>query len=360
MNADTASAAGDNKSLDGMIRIILLGLVAGGLFAALAALSGSPFPDGTAAAFGVSGLLMLAAFAGGAFFGFLFGVPRAIARGLTGSRAATTDAVATETAAAPPEPAAPQAERRARVLESNTNLERISDWLTTLLVGAGLAELHNLNDALLAFRDFLADNATVFTGPDGRPSAGILPAIGPIVVILGTSCGFLFMYLKTRLGLAREFDSVERLLAREDRLPPDQQKAVKAEARAAESFVANQLENAKSVTITDALGLMFDLLYKDSPDAVIKIGASLGNTNAVERAEYWFYLAAAFGQKLKKLVANSPEWDAVRGDALSCARKAVRINSAFKARLRQIAIPNTIDDDLSDLAQDPEFLRIVS
>ena len=57
--------------------------------------------------------------------------------------------------------------KRQALLNSNTNLERISDWLTTMLVGATLVQLYKINDLLVAFRDFLAKYATVFSNGHG-------------------------------------------------------------------------------------------------------------------------------------------------------------------------------------------------
>ncbi|WP_431322445.1 hypothetical protein [Rhizobium sp. YTU87027] len=57
-----------------------------------------------------------------------------------------------------------------RLLGSNTNLERISEWLTTMLVGVGLTEVDSLGDRFRDFSDFLAERVMIFR--DGSSSAG--------------------------------------------------------------------------------------------------------------------------------------------------------------------------------------------
>lgn len=80
------------------------------------------------ALFGVAMILLQAAFVVGALLGFIFSVPRVLARGATGGDAPTGDG--------------------RRLLETNSNLERISDWLTTLLVGAGLTQISRLGEGI--------------------------------------------------------------------------------------------------------------------------------------------------------------------------------------------------------------------
>ncbi len=99
-----------------------LGLVS---ILALLASQGHGYP----AAIGVCVLVTLAAFMGGGGLGFLFALPRV----LSDSAPAPVPAPAAARAASPrPRPARRPA---ARLLQSNTNLERISDWLTTMLRG---------------------------------------------------------------------------------------------------------------------------------------------------------------------------------------------------------------------------------
>jgi hypothetical protein len=338
---------------------VLLAIAAGIAFVSLVAASG----QGATAAVGIGVLIFLAAFAGGSFFGFLFGVPRVLAN--DADRKTPDKPQPPAGGQPPPEHAAPAEQQaavaRVRLLSSNTNLERISDWLTTLLVGAGLVELHNANDALVQFRLFLESSARVFPVAGGAPTAGSLPAVGPVVLILGIGAGFLFMYLNTRLVLVRLFHAIEVDLSREE-LPPSEQRAVQAIARDAEaagSAVAKKAASGGPVTVEDALGLMFDLLYKGDPDRVLELAARLSNTDAVNRPDYWFYQAAALGQKLHGLERDTPEWASTREKALDAARRAIVLSPSYRERLWRISDPQSTDNDLAPLRDDDEFRRLV-
>ncbi len=275
-------------------------------------------------AIGIGTLIFLSAFACGCLLGFLFGVPRVLSRERNGANpippaqqvggAIATGSGSMAAPSAGVSPSETVARPGADLLQSNTNLERISDWLTTMLVGATLVQLYKINDGLVMFRDFLRENARIF--PDGVHgfNAGVLPVVGPILLIFGMVCGFIYMYLNTRLVLIRLFYSTEIIVRGiAEQLPASDQAAVRSivNSRATSnpaSFVTQQIFDKRNLTIQDALNLMFDGLYKEMPDDVIKIGASISNSDAIKRAEYWFYLTAAFGQKLSKLTPEDGEW----------------------------------------------------
>ena len=170
------------------------------------------------------------------------------------------------------------------------------------------------------------------------------------------------MYLNTRLVLIRLFQSIERLLSGEDVLPPDADRAVKALSTGpdgADRFVNQQVSEGKGATVDDALNLMFDLLYKSDPQRIIDLGGQISQTDATKRADYWFYLAAAFGQKLHNAKQGDQNWITARDNALDCARRAVAINPGYRNRLWNISDPESYDNDLAPLRDDQEFLRIV-
>lgn len=336
-----------------------------GAAAALAAVIAADW-DGLTAAVGICVLIFLAAFSVGGFFGFLFGVPRV----LSGDTSPTTDARGSNSEspkgaalAAPQNGGAAKKPARLRLLSSNTNLERISDWLTTMIVGATLVELHRINGALLAFRNFLDETARVFPRSGAAPTAGVVPLVGTVVLVLGATCGFLFMYLQTRLVLVLLFDAIERRISGDTKLSLTTQRAVQAFVRSGTqlgSFVGNVIDTTRRVTVQDALGLMFNLLYKDAPDEVVELGRQLRGTDAEKRADYWFYLAAAFGQKLLKIDdRNSDEWKEFRLDALDCATRAIAVDPGYRNRLWEISDPGSSDNDLSALRPDPDFRHLV-
>lgn len=126
---------------------------------------------------GVDLLVAGAAAAAGALFGFVFGIPRSLE---PASRAAAVVAVTQSN---------DQAASRA-AMGVNTNLERISDWLTTLLIGATLVQIKDI----ASWVGNLGKNLLVV----GQPAND---AVVPIIVIYFFALSFLGVYLITRLYL---------------------------------------------------------------------------------------------------------------------------------------------------------------
>ena len=129
----------------------------------------------------VAGLLMVAgsAWSVGGLVGFLFGIPRTLS---SPSGDITDRALSRE-------------QLQYRV---NTNLEQISDWLTKILVGVGLAELHRLPGALGAAADYFA------AGIGGRVAAGLSGFVVALLVYFSI-VGLMTGYLGTRVLLAPLF-----------------------------------------------------------------------------------------------------------------------------------------------------------
>jgi hypothetical protein len=321
---------------------------------------------GATGAIGVCGLIFLSTAIVGALLGFIFAIPRVIARGGVG---VSGDGVQNQ------------------LLGTNTNLERISDWLTTMLVGVGLSQLTNLNGTFVQFRDFLATTATVYDHAGCErgchPSAGVLPAVGPFILILGVSCGFLFMYLVTRLVLVGFFKHSEEVLsgaaAAAVRVavadtggqavvapaPVDGGQSIGAAPAAAPitapvSAVFLHAVQATTLSNDDALGVMFELLYKPSGyRRVIQMSAELSRTAITKRADYWFYLTAAFGQQMHAVSNDQAALRSARDNAMDCARRAVQLDKSYRQRLWDISDPDGPDDDLALLRDDPAFRRLV-
>jgi hypothetical protein len=287
---------------------------------------------GLVAAIGIGIEIFIASSAVGVVLGFLFAVPRVLSQN--------------------PDPAAAAKEggAKARFLESNTNLESISDWLTTMLVGVGISQLYRINDALLGFRNYIADTATVFDG-----SAGTLPAVAPLLLITGAVLGFVAMYLYTRINLAKIFSETESFLR------GDAKRAVVVAARNLEPGGA-PLAATGAVSSQDALDVMFDLLYKDGGyQRVIELAGQLSNSPLTQKATYWFYLAAAFGQQLKAARENHDSELAASAEdnALDAAQRAVRLDGSYRSRLWNISNPEGPDDDLAELRNNRKFLALV-
>jgi hypothetical protein len=151
----------------GTLRVLVgLGIPAGIALVVCALVEG-----GTVLAFGL--LTATAAFAAGAFLGFLFGIPRSVA-------AQQADA---STAASSPH------------FAPNTNLEQISDWLTKILVGVGLVQVHQVGAAV----SDLADGIAPGLGQHGN-------AVATTLMISFSITGFVSAYLFTRLRLQSAFE----------------------------------------------------------------------------------------------------------------------------------------------------------
>jgi hypothetical protein len=156
----------------------LLGIVVIAAWAIGLACRTGPEPGpGFLAFFGADMLVAAAAAAAGALFGFIFGLPRT---------PGPADRVAIATSARQGGPtAASHAD-----MSANTNLDRVSDWLTTLLIGATLVQIKDI----VQWVGSLGKNL-VATGPAAND------AIVPIIVILYFALSFLGVYLITRLYL---------------------------------------------------------------------------------------------------------------------------------------------------------------
>jgi len=126
-------------------------------------------------------LWMLACFGLGYLLGFLFGIPSA--------------------SILEPRPGDEPRTGRGYRLEINNNLIKISDWLTTMLVGVGLVELHNLADVLPRAGAFIATG--LGEGASASGAAALILYFGAL--------GFLSGYLSTRMFFGpafREFDEL--------------------------------------------------------------------------------------------------------------------------------------------------------
>jgi hypothetical protein len=320
------------------------------------------------AAFGVCLLIFSAAFAVGSGLGFLFGIPRVpdrTAPAATPPVPPVPDPVPGKTGPAVQTQVAQELKRRA-LLNSNTNLERISDWLTTMLVGATLVQLYKINDLLVAFRDFLTTYAKVFSTGLKAPSAGILPAIGPVILVLGLTLGFLFMYLNTRLILIRFFNDVERILSGEE--AAGQQKLDRGLGREIQStlgdavqggnFVQQVLQQRRTLSVQDALDLMRDALYRPGGyKSAIEAGGQLSNSSAVKSAWYWYLLAAAFGQKYADEATSDDDRQSAKDNALDAARRAIALNASYRTGLKALTDPRKTDNDLAAVYKDDPRLR---
>lgn len=127
-------------------------------------------------AFGTVAIAAFGAFFAGGLLGFLFGVPRAPDRSTT--------------------PGPTECEDSSQY-QPNTNLEQVSDWLTKILLGAGLTQIR-------AIGSFFVDVGGALGDAVDLPQASMTAAIVFYVVI-----GFHFFYVWTRLYLPELFVEAE-------------------------------------------------------------------------------------------------------------------------------------------------------
>jgi hypothetical protein len=280
------------------MRANLMLTLAGG-FAAIAIYSLTQQDGIRLTVFACAALLALASLLVGVFIGFIFGIPK------------TVTTTPNDTAFAVP----------AAKYHGNTNLEEISDWLTKILVGAGLVELGKLGAAFGSLSETLArDNAL---GGGGK-------IVAPTVIILYAVAGFMLAYLYARIYLARKFSD-----ARLDESPE---------------------------TI---LGQMNAALYQPGGfDRTIQIGERLLELGEPSASRFWVYMASAYGQKYKADTAANAA-DAVtaedRAKALNAVKKAIAMEPALKDLLRTLwkPAPGSSDDDLDAFAADPDFAAVL-
>ena len=121
--------------------------------------------------FGAGLLLAWASFLVGALLGFVFGIPRALAK--TASEREDS-----------------QSRRNSLAYNPNTNLEQISDWLTKIIVGVGLIQLTKVPNYAVR----LASYFSISSIPGKTVESATLS-----LIILFVVCGFLAGYLTTRL-----------------------------------------------------------------------------------------------------------------------------------------------------------------
>lgn len=88
-------------------------------------------------------------------------------------------------------------------LRANTNMEQISDWLTKLLVGAGLVELKSLPQYLHSAAQYVA-------GGLGKP-ADASPFAAALIIYFPVE-GFLGGYLATRMFFQNAFQRSDAAL----------------------------------------------------------------------------------------------------------------------------------------------------
>ena len=163
-------------------------------------------------------LTAAAAFLSGCLIGFVFGIPRIVSSGALRLQAGGGNVPGQErsdgaqTGAGKPAPATPATETSvaqssgALNFTPSTNLAEVSDWLTKLLLGAGLVQLTRLGAPLRSLIDTVARGLEPVTSPTGPTGPAVVMAASILVAF--TVLGFLSGYVVTTLWYGRRLEKL--------------------------------------------------------------------------------------------------------------------------------------------------------
>jgi hypothetical protein len=154
------------------LMIACLGLALDPPRARVPAGAGDPAPISFFTMLGTDLVVALAAAICGGLLGFIFGIPRTESRNAVAGAALQGDKTKVSSAA----------------LATNTNLERVSDWLTTILIGATLVQLKDVPGWIGRIASYVKDDLTN-------------QKLIPFLIVYFAGLAFLGVYLVTRLYL---------------------------------------------------------------------------------------------------------------------------------------------------------------
>ncbi|MGO9316698.1 MAG: tetratricopeptide repeat protein [Terracidiphilus sp.] len=301
---------------------------------------------------GVGMLVAGAALLSGFLLGFIFAIPRV---GDKKGRTTTTT------------PDGAQARDSGAQHDSvpfNANLVEISDWLTKIIVGVGLVELHSIPGKLGELSYYLA------SGLQPAPCAGcatgaeclfVGQATGLAILIFYSTLGFLMGYVWTMIYFQRDLKwQVEQLEQQKDTL--QRYKLSANLLLSAEAYIgANQLDKAMA-TIGEALkndpqnGIFVMMKARILKRQAVK--SEPPDKDKLKQALAYASQAIALlpdkGEPLYNKACYQTLLDAkgLKSDALENLKSAFRLNPS----LRQVAKD---DYDLAPLKQDADFIKLI-
>lgn len=162
-------------------------------------------------------LLGTAALTVGGFFGFLFGMPRAVAEVVNGTGGAPVKGDTTSDTINSSSPA-----REIRY-QPSTNLEQVSDWLTKILIGVGLVQLGSIGKGLAELGELVANSQ--------KPPIVGASIVSQVVAIVFLVLGFLASFLWTRIYYGAIQSLADRDLLRRLRRVEETAKGAKTVAK---------------------------------------------------------------------------------------------------------------------------------
>jgi tetratricopeptide (TPR) repeat protein len=163
---------------------------------------------------------------------------------------------------APPPPQSVAARQTDVAYGANTNLEQISDWLTKILLGAGLTQLAKLPQGLSATATYIG-GALASAGEISVEKRAAADGVGYAIVVYFTVCGFLFSYLWSRLYLGRALTEAETIENLKQTVVEHTEHAL--EQRVSEITLAGLRDNTVAMALT-AMGK--DALFTDRSRAL--------------------------------------------------------------------------------------------
>jgi hypothetical protein len=300
----------------------------------------------------VHGAFLSLAFASlGSLVGFLFGIPRQFRQSDSNANK-TGDAKGTA--------------REDATRQDATNLEQVSDWLTKIILGAGLTQLVKVPGSLVSLGDYFKS---------GFNDSSLLPVL---IVMNSLVFGFFAGYLLTQLFLAqalqRAQDALRSVAAVLDTAGNLERMGKFGAATATLEAALHTLRPETPIQTKKALfeRLTYNALYEPPPDGFEKairyaeqyIPEEPNNPSA----RIWVNLAAALGQKFKyDLEHKAPQQslDETRKRALEAARKAIELEPQTKALLKMLwnrddqAKVGSEEDDLEVFYEDPDFRKLL-
>lgn len=258
-------------------------------------------------------LIALGLFALGVFGGFLFGIPKVAARqNNTGT------------------------ERLQHLLDPNTNLEQISDWLTKIIVGLGLVNLKRIWPALLLFAKDIS--------PGFHAWANVTPLAAALYFpVLGFGSGFLFtrIYLSGLINRADMQLAFQRRTAQFKNALNSVQAALIGTAKEGPSkpLPANlPLEQANALRITDTLLRRKPESKYSSKDWMDRAYAAYAEQRLTLAANYFGEAARAPGAATEQ-IAKAYLNQGISYDQLNLKEEAIRCYDAVISRFETISDP---------------------
>jgi hypothetical protein len=286
----------------------------------------------------------------GGLVGFLFGIPRQVRQSNKSSNNANES----------------KGTSNEEPRSDATNLEQVSDWLTKIILGAGLTQLIKLPPTLKSLGEQFKG------GFDGNPLLPILIVMNSLV--FGFFAGYLLTQLFLAQALKRAQDAANKVTAVLDNVDNLERLGKIGAATATLEAAVSNLPKDIPVQSKRALieRLTYNALYEPPPDGFQKTIRYAEQYIQEEpknaSARIWANLAAALGQKYKydqEKGVPQQVLDETRRRALEAATKAIELEPEMRTWLRTLWNPEdptkdrAQEDDLEIFYNDQEFKKLL-